>query len=91
MRNVAAILPLKSKLYEEFQRSDAIDRSIEMLTIVELSKITIKMKNCKTFCKAQTASHLKEIIQPLPSFISPDKPLQRLWNKNFFKGIYRNI
>ena len=24
------------------------------------------MKNCKTFCKAEAASHLKEVIQPLP-------------------------
>ena len=28
----------------------------------EFSKLLIKMKNCKTFYKAQTASHLKEII-----------------------------
>ena len=31
--------------------------------IVEFSKISIKIKNCKTFCQAQTASRLKEIIQ----------------------------
>ena len=29
---------------------------------VKFSKISIKMKNCKTFYKAQTASRLKEII-----------------------------
>ena len=32
--------------------------------IVEFPKISIKMKNCKTFYKAQTASRLKGIIQP---------------------------
>ena len=55
MRNFATILPLKSKLSGRFQSFNAIDRSIEMLKI--------KMKNCKAFCKAQTASRLNEIIQ----------------------------
>ena len=88
---MATILPLKSKLYENFQRFNAIDRSIEMLKIIEFSKITIKIKNCKTFCKAQTVSRLKEIIQPLLSHTPPDKSSRRLWNKNFLKEIYRNI
>ena len=63
-RNLVAMLPLKSKLSGKFQRFNAIDKSIEMLKIVEFSKISIKMKSCKIFCKAQTVSHLKEIIQP---------------------------
>ena len=72
MRNVAPILPLKSKLSGKFQRFNAIYRSIEMLKIVEFSKISIKMKNYKTFCKVQTASHLKEIIPPThPHQIKP--------------------
>ena len=91
MRNVATILPLKSKLYEKFQRFNAIDRSIEMPKIIEFSKITMKMINCKAFCNAQTASRLKEIFQPPPFRVLPDKSLQRLWNKNFLKEIYRNI
>ena len=33
----------------------------------EFQKISIKMKNCKTFYEAQTASCLKEIIQPPPN------------------------
>ena len=37
-----------------------------MLKIVEFSKISIKIKNCKTFCKAQTANRLKKFIQSLP-------------------------
>ena len=48
------------------------------------------MKNCKIFCKVQTASHLKELSSLLPSHRSPDKTLLRLWNKNFLKEIFRN-
>ena len=36
------------------------------------------MKNCKTFCKAQTASRLKKIIQPPPIPPPPNKTLLRL-------------
>ena len=86
MRHLATILPLMSKLPGKFQRFNAIDKSIEMLT-----KISIKMKNCKLFCKTQIASHLKEIIQPFPIPPPPDKTLLRLWKKNFLKEIFRNI
>ena len=34
--------------------------------MLEFQKTSIKMKNCKTFYEAQTASCLKEIIQPPP-------------------------
>ena len=60
------ILPLKSKLSGKFNRFNAINRNIKMLKIVEFSKISIKTKNFKIFYKAQTANHLKEIIQPPP-------------------------
>ena len=56
--------------------------------IVEFRKISIKMKNYKTFYKSQTTSGLKEIIQPPPT---PHKILLRLWNKTFLREIYRNI
>ena len=46
----------KSKLYGKFQRFDAIDGSTERLKMVKFAKISIKMKNCKTFYEAQTAS-----------------------------------
>ena len=46
----------KSKLSGKFQRFNAIDGRIEMLKMVEFSKMSIKMKNCKTFYEAQTAS-----------------------------------
>ena len=49
------------------------------------------MKHCKIFCKAQTAIHLKEIIQPPPSHSPPDKILLRLRNKNSLKEIWINI
>ena len=48
----------KSKLYGKFQRFNAINGSVEMLKIVEFLKISIKMKNCKTFYEAQTVSRL---------------------------------
>ena len=58
------------------------------------------MKNCKTFCKAEAASDLKEVIQPLPASpppyactipLLPDKTLLRLWKKRFLKMIYSEI
>ena len=45
------------------QRFNAIDGSIEMQKNGYISKNFSKMKNIKTFCEAQTASRLKEIIQ----------------------------
>ena len=76
MRNEAATLPLKSKLSGKFQRFNAINRCIEMLKLVEFSKISIEIKNCNTFCKA-----------PIPP---REQTLLRLGN-NFFKEIYTNI
>ena len=46
----------KSKLYGNFQRFNAIDGNIEFLKMVEYLKKSIKMKNCRTFYEAQTAS-----------------------------------
>ena len=63
MRNAAAILPLKSKLSGKFQRFSAINRRIEILKLVEFSKISMKIKNYKTFWKAQTPNGLKKCIQ----------------------------
>ena len=69
MRNLARILPWKSKLSGKFQRFSAIDGELlKCWKRVEFPKISIKMKNCKTFCEAQTASRLMEIVQP------PTKP-----------------
>ena len=49
------------------------------------------MKNCKTFCETQTVNPLKEIIQPPPTPIPPDKILLRLWNKNFLRELCRSM
>ena len=54
--------------------------------IVEFPKISIKMKNFKTFSMSQTASRLEEIIQS-----PPNKSFLRLWSKNILTEIYRNI
>ena len=59
--------------------------------IIEFTKISIKMKNCKTFYEAQTASHLQEIIHPPRSPVPPGKSLLRFWNKNVHTEIYKNI
>ena len=60
--------------------------------MVQFPKISIEMRNCKTFYEGQTASRVKEIIQPLHYlFPQPDKILLRLWNKNFLTEIYRNL
>ena len=56
MRNFVRILSLKSKLSGNFQCFNAIDGNIEML---------------KTRYEVQTASRLKEIIQPSPTPIPP--------------------
>ena len=52
MRNLARILFLKSKLSRKFQCFNATDGNIEML---------------KKSYEVQTASRLKEIIQPSPT------------------------
>ena len=53
--------------------------------IVEFRKISIKMKNCKTFYETETANRLQEIIQPPQLPIPLDKILLRLWNKNLLR------
>ena len=91
MRNIAPTLPLKSKLSGKVQRFNAINRSIEMLKIIEFSKSSIKMKNFKTFCKVQAVNRLKKFIQSPAIPPPPDKTLLCLGNKIFFKEIYRNL
>ena len=80
MRNLATILPWKFKLPRKFQCFNAVDGSIEMLKNNWISKISIKLKNFKTFYKAKTATRFKEIIQP-----STDNSFLRLlqsWKKD---------
>ena len=50
MRNLARILPSKSKMSGKFHCFNAIYRSMKILKkIVEFTKNSIKIKNCKTF------------------------------------------
>ena len=87
MRNLARILPLKSKSPRKFQRFNAIDGKIEaskQWKIVEFPKIWIKMKNCTTLYEVQTASH----TSPHPQ---PHSILLCFWNKNSLTEIHSNI
>ena len=52
MKNLATILPLKSKFPVKFKCFTGIDGSIERLKINEFPKILIKMKNLKTSFEA---------------------------------------
>ena len=53
----------KYKLPGKFQRFNNTNGSIEMLRIVEFSKISIKIKNFQKVCKAQTTNLFKKFIQ----------------------------
>ena len=66
MRNVATILPLNSKLPGNFNFLMLQIEVSKCLKIVEFSKISIKIKNCKTFCKPQTANRLKKFNLSFP-------------------------
>ena len=50
----------------------------------------MKMKNSKTFYKAQTVSHLRKLFSLPQQHPTPCNPAD-LWNKNFYTEIYRNI
>ena len=47
--------------------------------MVEFPKISIKMKNCKTFDKGPTAIRVNEIIQPLHHPSNKIKSYYTLW------------
>ena len=64
--------------------------------MLEFQKISIKVKNCKSFYEAQTTSCLKEIIQPPPPIPNPppsDKILLHLWEKKLgrYTEIYKHL
>ena len=84
-RNLATVLPLKFKLLGKFNRFNAIDVS-KCQKNSWISKNFNQNENFKTFWESQTASCLKEIIQP-----PPDKNFLCLWNKNSPTEIYRNM
>ena len=59
---------------------------MEVLKWNKINKIINKMKKFKRFCEAQTASRLKEIIQP-----STRQKLPRSLEKNFLTEIHSHI
>ena len=87
IRNLAVILPLQSKLFENFQCFNALMKVSKCWKIVGFQKISIRMKNCKKFRETQTANHLKEVIWPPPTPHPTRQMLLRLWNKNFRREI----
>ena len=85
MRNLAIILPLKSKLSGKFLRFNTIDVS-KYWKVVEFRRASIKMKNCKIFYETQTASHLKEVIQPPTPLVAPKQNFATSLRQNFSEG-----
>ena len=67
MRNLARMLHLKSKLSEKFQCFNAIMEVSKYWKKVEFTKISIKMKNCKTFYETQKTRGINEITQTPPN------------------------
>ena len=70
------IYPWSSNFLENFSVSVIWMKVSKCWKIVEFAKISSKMKNYKTYYKAQTASHLKEIIQ-LPTREKLPTPLEQ--------------
>ena len=87
MRNLTTILPFVSNCLEHFSASILLLKVSKYWKIVELRKISINLKNCKTFYETQMASRFKEIIQPLLTRIPPEKIFLRLCNKNLLREI----
>ena len=84
MRNLATVLPLKSKLSGELQRFSAVNGSMEMLINNWISKkIKLKWTILKHF---QQWAALRKLLCP-----PPDKNFLRHWNKNFLTEIHSNI
>ena len=84
LRNLATILPFVCANFLE-------NLSVLMLwmevskwwKISDIPKISIKMRNCKTFYKVETVIPLKEILQSSHNPPPSDSILLNLWNKNF--------
>ena len=58
---------------------------------VEFLKISMKIRNCKTFSEPKRRATLRKSFCVTPNDPSLDKILLRLWNKISLTGIYRNI
>ena len=83
-RDLATILPMKSKLSGKFQHFTAIDGSIKALKSSWISK-NFKLKILKHFMSPKQQSNWRELFTPLAP---PDESFLHLWNKNFWTAIY---
>ena len=75
MRNLAAILPLRSKWFEKF---DGIDTSIKILKQLNFPKSQLKRKTVKHFARPKQRAAFRKLFSLPPSNTSPDKTLLRL-------------
>ena len=91
MSNLATILPLQFNFPGKFQRFNAIDGSVKMLKQNQFSKLSIIIKNCKTFHETQTVSRLQEIIQSSPQPTPIIQNITTSLEKKILTEIYRNI
>ena len=64
MKNLATILPSKSKFPVKFKCFTGIDGSIEMLKINEFPKILVKMKNFKTSFRPKKLATWRKLFIP---------------------------
>ena len=98
-RNLATILPSKSILSGKFQRFNVRVAGTEMLKNSWIYKNFNQNEHFKNILQAQTASRLKEIIQPLPPSPTPradeaDKIFNVSGTKKFLRRyteIYRHL
>ena len=97
IRNLAAILPLKSKLSGKFQRFNAKDGRSKWWKVVEFQKVSIKTKNCKTFYEAQAVSqppsgNYSGSPHPTPHQIKPYYVLRRYMeiHRHFLSKCFKN-
>ena len=80
MRNLATVLPLKSKLFGKFQRFITVNGSMKMLINSWITKkFKLKWRILKHF---KQWSALRKLFSP-----PPDKSFLRHWNKNFLTEI----
>ena len=87
MRNLAVILPLQSKLFENFQCFNALMKVSKCWKIVGFQKISIRMKNCKHFARPKQRTTLRKLFSLPPPLIPPDK-CYCVFETNIFVGRY---
>ena len=95
MRNLAVILLLKTKLSGKFQRFNAINRSIEMLKNIWISKkFQLKWKIVKYFARPKQPAALRKSFSFSLSHLHQIKPYYVSERKKFLRRyleIYRHF